>query len=133
MYAATPKPMLSATERMQMILAAPPATLAKVDAILQGVEGTTQKPEADCTLATYTQVAKKLKLSRPSVYRLCKMGRLEVVPICGVNRIRMQSVLDLIGGKRPIDADAAKAVATAAKVKCERRARTIAANKGAKQ
>ena len=119
-------------ERMVRVATATPAEKAKIDAIFNHQDADERKPEADCTLATYTQVARKLKLSRPSIYRLCKMGRLEVVPICGVNRIRMQSVLDLIDGKRPIDADAAKAVATAAKVKCERRARTIAANKGAK-
>ena len=130
MLAATPKPMLSATERMQMILAAPPATLAKVDAILQGVESATPKPEADCTLATYTQVAKKLKLSRPSVYRLCKMGRLEVVPICGVNRIRMQSVLELMNGNRPVDDQAALTVEKIGKQRLERRAATIAKRKG---
>lgn len=96
MYAATPKPMLSATERMQMILAAPPATLARVDAILQGVEGVNQKPEPDTRTITFTQAAKRLGVSRPTVYRLTHIGRLRTVKLCGVNRVVLSSLTDFI-------------------------------------
>ncbi len=45
-----PKSMLTATERMQMILAAPPATLAKVDATNKPIPGTEEYYSCDTLL-----------------------------------------------------------------------------------
>ena len=87
--------MLSVNERMLKIATANPAVLARVDAVLCG-DATTQKPEADVRLVTYTEAAKRMGVSRPTVYRLAKAGRLEVVPLNGVNRIRLQSVVDCV-------------------------------------
>ena len=58
----------------------------------------TAKADDDCRLVTYTEAAKRLNLSRPTVYRLVKLGRLEVVPLDGVNRIRLKSVVDFANG-----------------------------------
>ena len=57
---------------------------------------------ANILVMTYTEAAKRLNLSRPTVYRLAKAGRLEVVPLDGVNRIRLKSVIDFAnnGGAR---------------------------------
>lgn len=55
--------------------------------------GRMPKTECDLRLVTYTEAAKRLNLSRPTVYRLAKAGRLEVVPLDGVNRIRLKSVI----------------------------------------
>ena len=87
--------MLSVNERMLKIATANPAVLARVDAILCG-DTTAQKPEADVRLVTYTEAAKRMGVSRPTVYRLAKAGRLEIVPLNGVNRIRLQSVFDYV-------------------------------------
>ena len=89
---------MSERERMMKLLAATPQTLAKADAILNGSDGMTAKADDDCRLVTYTEAAKRLNLSRPTVYRLVKLGRLEVVPLDGVNRIRLKSVVDFANG-----------------------------------
>lgn len=83
---------MSEKERMMKLLAANPATLAKVDAVLNGTDGRAATPDADCRLITYTEAAKRLNLSRPTVYRLVRLGRLVAVPLDGVNRIRLSSV-----------------------------------------
>lgn len=88
--------MLSANERMIKIATASPAVLARVDAVLLGTDTTTAKAEANCRLVTYTDAAKRLGVSRPTVYRLAKTGRLEIVPLNGTNRILLQSVIDCV-------------------------------------
>ena len=85
---------MSERERMLKLLAASPATLAAVDAVLTGTDGKPGKADDDCRLVTYTEAAKRLNLSRPTVYRLAKAGRLEIVPLDGVSRIRLKSVID---------------------------------------
>lgn len=91
---------MSATERMQKLLTASPTMLAKIDKVLDG-EDASPKPEADCRTITFTQAAKRLGVSRPTIYRLTKAGRLKVVPLLGVNRIALSSVVDFVneGGK----------------------------------
>lgn len=79
---------------------APPATLARIDAILDGTDTTPKKHEEDCRLVTYTEAAKRLNLSRPTIYRLVRMGRLDSRPLDGVSRIRLQSVFDYADGLR---------------------------------
>ena len=85
-------------ERMMKLLAANPQTLAKVDAVLDGRDGKTGKADADLRLLTYTEAAKRLNLSRPTVYRLVRLGRLQAVPLDGTSRIRLQSVIDFADG-----------------------------------
>ena len=81
---------------MQKILTASPTMLAKIDRVLDGTDTTHDRPEADCRLVTYTEAARRLSVSRPTIYRLARAGRLEVVPLNGVNRIRLQSVVDCV-------------------------------------
>lgn len=89
---------MSERERMMKLLAANPQTLAKVDAVLDGTDGKAVRLDDDLRLVTYTEAAKRLNLSRPTVYRLAKLGRLELVTLNGVNRIRLKSVVDFANG-----------------------------------
>lgn len=86
---------MSATERMQKLLTASPTMLAKIDKVLDG-EDTNPKPEADVRTCTLTQAAKRLGISRPTVYRLIRAGRLRTVALCGVNRVVLSSVVDFV-------------------------------------
>ena len=85
-------------ERLMRLLSANPQTLAAIDAVLNGTTDKPNREDADVRLVTYTEAAKRLNLSRPTVYRLVKLGRLEVVPLDGVNRVRLQSVIDFANG-----------------------------------
>lgn len=88
---------MSNEQRMMRLLTANPATLAKVDAVLNGTDSKPTRDE-DIRLCTYTEAAKRLGLSRPTVYRLAKMGRLETVSLNGTSRIRLKSVIDFANG-----------------------------------
>ena len=85
-------------ERMMKILAANPATLARVDSILNGTDRGTEKADDDCRLVTFVEAAKRLNLSRPTIYRLVKNGRLGSVALDGTRRIRLKSVIDFANG-----------------------------------
>ena len=85
---------MSNEQRMMRLLTATPQVLARIDRVLDGTDGKPDKADADCRLVTYTEAAKRLNLSRPTVYRLAKAGRLEVVPLDGVNRISLKSVIN---------------------------------------
>ena len=86
---------MSATERMQKLLTASPTMLAKIDKVLDG-EDTSPKPEADTRTVTYTEAARRLGLSRPTIYRLTRAGRLRTVKLCGVSRIVLSSVVAFV-------------------------------------
>ena len=85
-------------ERMIKVATAPPVEKAKIDAIFNHQDTDARKPEADTRTITFTEAAKRLGLSRPTVYRLTRAGRLKVVPLLGVNRILLQSVIDSAPG-----------------------------------
>lgn len=91
-------PIMTTNDRMIKIATANPQTLAAIDAVLNGTTDKPNREDADVRLVTYTEAAKRLNLSRPTVYRLVKLGRLEVVPLDGVNRVRLQSVIDFANG-----------------------------------
>ena len=97
---------MSERERMMKLLAANPATLAKVDAVLNGTDGKPDKVDDDLRLITLVEAARMMNLSRPTVYRLVRAGRLDVVPLDGVNRIRLKSVKDYINNPPEIDTEA---------------------------
>ena len=90
---------MSTNERLLKLATADAATLAKVDAVLNHTDGDAKKPEADTRTVTYTEAAKRLGLSRPTVYRLTRAGRLRTVKLCGVSRIVLSSVVDFVNGK----------------------------------
>lgn len=94
---------MTQSERLIKLGAATPAMWAKIDAILEGRDTTPSKmPKADpdTRTITFTEAAKRLNLSRPTVYRLVKKHRLDTVPLDGVNRIVLQSVFDFAAGLR---------------------------------
>jgi len=66
--------------------------------VLDGTGGNDAGADDDCRLVTYTEAAKRLNLSRPTVYRLARAGRLEAVPLGGAMRIRLSSVMDFAHG-----------------------------------
>lgn len=86
-------------ERMIKVATATPIEKAKIDAIFNHADGDGKKPEADTRTVTYTEAAKRLGLSRPTVYRLTRAGRLRTVKLCGVSRIVLSSVVDFVNGK----------------------------------
>lgn len=88
---------MSATERMQKLLTASPKMLAAIDQVLDGKE-TSPKQDRDCRTCTFTEAGKRLGLSRPTIYRLVRAGRLRTVALFGVNRILIQSVIDFTNG-----------------------------------
>ena len=92
--------MKATNERLAAILAANPKTLARIDAILDGEDSTSgEKHDADCRTVTFTDAARRMGVSRMTIYRLVKAGRLRVVPLLGVNRIALSSVEDYANGK----------------------------------
>jgi len=89
--------MLGTSERLQKILAANAKQLAAIDGILRGE--TTEKHEVNLETCTYSEAARRLRLSRPTVYRLVRDGRLRTVALCGVRRVTFSSMLDFVNGK----------------------------------
>lgn len=88
-------------ERLGKLYTATPAELAQIDAILEGkYTPPTTKHEEDTRMITFTEAAKRLNLSRPTVYSLVRKGRLDARPLNGVSRIRLQSVFDYANGLR---------------------------------
>ena len=116
---------MSATERMQKLLAASPKTLARIDAVLDGEDTTPVPVEKENRLVTYTDAARRTGLSRPTIYRLVKSGRLDVVPLNGVNRITLASVNALTAGERPADDSTAREIEKTSR----RRAAVMSANR----
>ena len=96
--------MLSTNDRLLKLATADARTLARVDAVLTGDDTATATfRDEDCRTVTFTDAAKRLGCSRPMVYALTKAGRLDVVAMNGVRRIRVQSITDFANGKRPPD------------------------------
>ena len=78
------------TSRMQKILAAPAATLQKVDAILEGRD--TFNNADDLRTITFKEAADRLNVSRPTIYRVVKSGQIETVLIGGLERIPVRAL-----------------------------------------
>lgn len=96
--------MLNATDRMQMILAAPPQVLARIDAVLTGEDtASTTHHQTECRIVTFADAARHLACSRPVIYGLVKSGRLETIMLNGCQRITMRSIIELADGERPAD------------------------------
>lgn len=85
---------------MQKLLLADANKLAQIDAILCGM-ATQHERKEETRLIYVSETAKMLGLSRPTVYKLIRNGRLDAIELDGVHRIRLQSVLDFSKGLRP--------------------------------
>ena len=96
---------MSQQEMLLKLATASPAKLRQVCDILNdarpAVTHAATPHDADVRLITFTDAAKRLNLSRPTIYRLARQGRLEVVALNGVNRIRLSSVFDFARSAGP--------------------------------
>lgn len=86
---------MNAQERIMKICAASPALLAKIDAVLAGDETVVPKPEPSLSTCTITSAARRLKISRPTMYRMIRAGRVRTVPLNGVSRVLVDSLVQL--------------------------------------
>ena len=87
---------MTTNERFLKLATATPAQCAQVDAILEG--RAERSAAAEVRLLSVTDAAKMMDISRMTVYRLKKAGRLSTVELPGgTNRITLASVLALIG------------------------------------
>ncbi len=85
-------------ERLKALLTAPPETLARVDAALAG-KIMTERPES-LRLLRPGEFAERSGLSRCSVWRMCKEGRLRTVDIRkGSHRIPESELVRLVEGR----------------------------------
>lgn len=91
---------MTATDRMQKILQADASKLAEIDAILCGKASQHERKE-ETRLIYINETARMLGLSRPTVYKLIRNGRIDAIELDGVHRVRLQSVLDFSRGLRP--------------------------------
>lgn len=82
------------TSRMQMLLSATPAVLAKIDAVLSGDDTHVPKKDPDCRTCTLTEAARRMGVSRPTIYRLIERGAIRTVELNGVSRVTLQSLFD---------------------------------------
>ena len=90
---------MSTNERLLKLATADAATLARVDAVLDHRDTTERVREmVDARLLTFTETARMMKLSRPTIYRMVKAGRLKTMPLNGTSRIIYSSVVDCLNG-----------------------------------
>lgn len=98
---------MDATKRMQMILNAPPAMLAKIDAVLLGDETHVPKQDPDCRTCTLTEAARRMGVSRPTIYRMIKSKKILTAELNGVSRVVLQSLFNHVANcERISDHDA---------------------------
>ena len=84
-------------ERMIRVATATPAEKAKIDAIFNHQDADDRVREmVDARLLTYTETARMMKLSRPTIYRMVKAGRLKTMPLNGTSRIIYSSIVDCL-------------------------------------
>lgn len=87
-------------ERILRVLNASPEMLRKIDDILMDRDKKGRSSGEDIRTLTYTEAAERLNVSRPTVYKMVKTGRIDIVKISGVNRVRLQSLIDVALGRR---------------------------------
>ena len=85
---------MTANERMMKICSASPVTLAKIDAVLNGDDTAVPQREPDLSSCTITAAARKYKVSRPTMHRLIRAGKIKVLYLNGVRRVLNQSLVD---------------------------------------
>lgn len=81
------------------ICAASPALLAKIDAVLEGDDTLVPKPIPLLATCTITEGARRLRISRPTLRRLIKAGRIKIMELSGTRRILIQSLIDCANGR----------------------------------
>ena len=78
---------------MKKLLDASPETLKKVDALLDG-----NGNEKSTKLLTFTDAARRLGVSRPTVYKLTVKGKLKTILVGKARRIPEQAVINYAKG-----------------------------------
>lgn len=99
-------------KRITMLFTASPATQAAVDSVLLGksvavpkreaviASDSERKPaEAVTTLCTFNDAARRLGLSRSTIYQFVQDGRLETVRVNKVRRITLASIIKFAKGE----------------------------------
>lgn len=98
---------MTANERLVKLGTASPVLLAQVDAVLDGHK---IRKDQETRLLSISQAARMLGVSRMTIYRLKKCGRLAIVTLPGgTPRITMASVQALAAGETSADATPAAA------------------------
>ena len=87
--------------RYTALTTATPNQLEKIDLILEGRDGQPPQRQQDNRLLMKQQAAKELNVSRATVYRLIKEGRLPTVELReGTQRIPYQAIIDFVNQNR---------------------------------
>ncbi len=97
------KHMSEKDEVMMGVCTADAETLKRVNAVLKGKdrsETDAKERIENLRLVKITEAKKILGVARQTVYNLIKQGRLETVDLNGVQRVRMQSIVDFANGSR---------------------------------
>ena len=105
-------PQMTNEKRITMLFTASPATQAAVDSILLGksvavpkreaaiASDSERKPaEAVTMLCTFNDAARRLGLSRHTLFRIVQDGRLETVRLNKVRRITLASIIKFAKGE----------------------------------
>jgi len=87
---------MSTNERLLKLAIASPALLAKVDAVLLGDETHVPKVDPDCRTCTLTEAARRMGISRPTIYRLIGRKAIKTVELNGVSRVLLPSLFDYV-------------------------------------
>ena len=87
---------MTANERILKIATSSPAMLAKIDALLAGDETHVPKKDPDVRTCTLTEAARRIGVSRPTIYRLINRGSIATIDLMGVPRVVLQSLFDYV-------------------------------------
>lgn len=88
---------MTTNERLLKLATATPPLLAQVDAVLEGRRD--RHPAPETRLLSISEAARQLSVSRMTIYRLKKAGRLATVQLPGgTNRISLASVQAFAAG-----------------------------------
>ena len=88
--------MLTINDRFNKLATAPAATLVKVDAILQGHDFQPSATDPDVRTCTLSEAARRLSVSRPTIYRLIKAGHIRTISVNSTPRVVMRSLFDYV-------------------------------------
>ena len=86
-------------ERLRSLAEADNTTLELIDQVLLGESPIQATETGSLALLTLTETAKRMNLSRVTIYRLVRKGALKVVSLNGTRRVKLQSVLDFLNGR----------------------------------
>jgi len=75
-----------------------PATLSRIAEVLDGKDVHTMNVPNIATI-TLSEAARRLNVSRPTIYRMKELGKIKTVKLCGVDRVFVSSLLSLDNGQ----------------------------------